>query len=81
MMSKKKGATRTQVTTTVLSPLEEKVVRIRHGLRAPDGLVLEAVGQDDPEVAAKLAEIEARALATVGATFQNGRPRRSQRHV
>jgi len=58
--------TKTRVQTTTLTPLEEKVVRMRHGLRAPDGLLLEQVGQDDPEVAAKLAEIEQRALQAVG---------------
>ena len=62
--------TRTETKTSILSPLEEKVVRMRHGLRAPDSLVLEAMGQDNPETSAKLAEIEQRALSMVG-TRQN----------
>jgi len=66
--SKKSSTTQVETTqTTTLTPLEEKVVRMRHGLRAPESLVLEQVGQDDPEVAAKLAEIEQRALTMVGA--------------
>ena len=38
-------------TKTKLTPLEEKVVRMRHGLRAPDTLELEQVGQDDSVIA------------------------------
>ena len=68
MMSKKQGNT-TQVTTrtTTLDPLEEKVVRMRHGLRAPDTLELEMQGEGNPELQAKLVELEKRALSAVGA--------------
>jgi DNA-directed RNA polymerase sigma subunit (sigma70/sigma32) len=65
MMSKNK--TQVETKERVLTAAEEKVVRMRHGLRAPDSLVLEQLGQDHPETAAKLAEIEQRALAAVGA--------------
>lgn len=67
MRTMTKKTTKTRVKTKTLTPLEEKVVRMRHGLRAPDTLVLEQVGQDNPEVAQKLAEIEQRALQAVGA--------------
>ncbi len=68
MMTRKKGAAKTQVRTqTTLTPLEEKVVRMRHGYQAPNDLVLEQVGQDNPDIAARIAEIEQRALAAVGA--------------
>ena len=68
MMKKNKSAARTQVKTeTTLTPMEEKVVRMRQGLRAPDNLILDQLGQDDPNVAAELAEIERRAIAAVGA--------------
>lgn len=58
---------KTKVRTRTLTPLEEKVVRMRFGLTAPDTQGLDQVGQDDPEVAAQLREIEERALAAVGA--------------
>jgi len=68
MMSKKNvRQSQVQTTTTTLSPLEEKVLRMRHGLGAPDSLRLERVGQDNPEVAAELAAIEERAMRMVGA--------------
>ena len=69
MMTKKTTETkRTKVKTdTQLTPLEEKVVRMRHGLRAPDTLELEQVGQDDPLVAEQLRAMEERALAAVSA--------------
>lgn len=69
MMTTRKQTERTQVETrtTTLSPLEEKVVRMRRGLRAPDSLVLERVGQGHPEAAKAIAEIEERALASVAA--------------
>ena len=53
-------------TTTGIDPAEEKVVRMRHGFVAPDDLELEQVGQDNPDVAAKLREIELRALEMSG---------------
>ena len=46
-----------QTTTTTetkeleLTALEEKVVRMRQGLKAPANMELEAVGQDNPELA------------------------------
>ena len=64
--SKKTSSTQVQ-TRTSLTPLEEKVVRMRKGLKAPPGLVLAQIGQDDPVIAAKLREIEERALAAVAA--------------
>ena len=67
MMTNQRGKTTTKVTTETLTPLEEKVVRMRYGLRAPDGMVLEQLGEGQPEVAEQLAEIERRALAAVGA--------------
>ena len=69
MMTTKKGKTeRTEVrTTTKLSPMEEQVVRMREGLRAPDDLVLEQKGAGHPEIAAQLRAIEERALAMVSA--------------
>lgn len=58
---------KTQVTTkTALSPLEEKVVRMRHGLRAPTAMILEQVGQGNSEIAAQLRTIEENALRHVG---------------
>ena len=40
---------------------------MRHGLRAPDTLELEQVGQDDDVVAEQLQAMEERALAAVSA--------------
>jgi len=48
-----------------LSREEELVLRMRHGLSAPRGAQLEFRGQGDPELATKLAMIEADALARV----------------
>ena len=59
--------TQVQTRTTTLSPMEEKVVRMTQGLRAPDSLELEWMGNDNPELAAQLAEIEEKAFAAVGA--------------
>jgi DNA-directed RNA polymerase sigma subunit (sigma70/sigma32) len=68
MMTKTKKTRRSKVKTeTKLTPLEEKVVRMRHGLRAPDTLELEQVGQDDPVIAEQLLAMEERALAAVSA--------------
>lgn len=67
MMSKKRTTTKTAVETKTLTPVEEKVVRMRHGLTAPGDLVLERVGQEHPETAAMLAEMEQRALQAVAA--------------
>ena len=53
MMTKKTQSTKTKTrakTKTKLTPLEEKVVRMRHGLRAPDTLELEQVGQVAAEI-------------------------------
>jgi DNA-directed RNA polymerase sigma subunit (sigma70/sigma32) len=65
-MKRKQTVNVTEVKTQTLTPIEEKVVRMRFGLAAPDSLVLERVGQDKPEIAAKLAELEQRALSAVG---------------
>ena len=69
MMTRTKKTSRTAVKTqtTTLTALEEKVVRMRHGFRAPADLELSQVGQDDPEVAAKLRAIEEHAIAMVSA--------------
>ncbi len=68
MTPKRDRSGRTEVSTkTRLAAIEEKVVRMRYGLKAPNHLVLEQVGQDNPVVAAKLKAIEERALATVSA--------------
>ena len=65
-----RGSQTTTITETKeleLTALEEKVVRMRHGLKAPANMELEAVGQDNPELAQKLAEMEQQALEAVGA--------------
>lgn len=41
-----------------LPALEEKALRMRHGLPAPRTLVLERVGQDHPEARERLLDIE-----------------------
>jgi hypothetical protein len=56
----------TKTRTRTMTATEEKVVRMRHGLRAPDSMKLEQVGNDHPETAAMLASIEKRAMAAVG---------------
>ncbi len=69
MMTSKRTESRTQTKTKTrtLTPLEEKVLRMRFGVTAPDSLKLEQVGQDDPAVAAEIRAIEERALAAVSA--------------
>ncbi|OGQ80749.1 MAG: hypothetical protein A2289_16015 [Deltaproteobacteria bacterium RIFOXYA12_FULL_58_15] len=69
MMTTKKNSGRTEVKTEtqILTPLEEKVLRMRHGLKAPDSLVLEQVGQDDEVIADELRAMEMRAIAAVSA--------------
>ena len=69
-MTDKKTGVRTreaQTTTTKkleLTPLEEKVVRMHHGLAAPAHHELEmAVGPENTEMVAKLQELERRVLA------------------
>jgi DNA-directed RNA polymerase sigma subunit (sigma70/sigma32) len=56
----------TRTETRTLTAQEEKVVRMRHGFRAPESMKLEQVGQNHPEAAAMLASIERRAMAAVG---------------
>jgi DNA-directed RNA polymerase sigma subunit (sigma70/sigma32) len=58
--------TKTSTKTSTLTTNEEKVVRMRHGLRAPDTMKLEQVGNDHPETRSMLASMEKRALAAVG---------------
>ncbi|MEK7704586.1 MAG: hypothetical protein AAB426_06465 [Myxococcota bacterium] len=65
--SKKSKSSEVQTTTTTLTPMEEKIVRMRYGLSAPDSLRLERIGQERAEVAAELASIEERALRAVAA--------------
>ena len=59
--------TQTKTRETTLTPLEEKVLRMRHGVSVPDNTPLEYPGTEDPELNAKLAEIERRAIEAVGA--------------
>lgn len=69
MMNKKQPFGTTERTTErrgTLTPLEEKVVRMRRGLRAPASLALEHASGGDPELRAKLDAIEKRALAAAG---------------
>lgn len=49
-----------------LTPLEEKVLRMRQGVSGPANLALSRVGQDRPEIAAQLQEMELRALQMSG---------------
>ena len=70
MMQKRKSAGSTERTTErvgELTPLEEKVVRMRYGLKAPRSLVLERHDSGDPRVSAELDAIERRAVASVAA--------------
>lgn len=50
----------------VLTPLEEKVVRMRRGLTAPGDLTLGRHGEGHPELEAQLLEMEKKVLAAVG---------------
>ena len=65
--TKKTGRTQVTTRTTTMTALEEKVLRMRHGLTAPLNMALEQVGQDNPAVAAQLKAIEERAMAAVSA--------------
>lgn len=67
MKQERTSKSRVKTRSTTLTPLEEKVLRMRRGLRAPDDLALEQVGQDDPVVAEQLRAIEERALLAVAA--------------
>jgi DNA-directed RNA polymerase sigma subunit (sigma70/sigma32) len=60
-----KGRVATE-TTSALEPVEEKVIRMRHGLPAPDRMALERVGEAHPETQRALREIELRALERSG---------------
>jgi hypothetical protein len=62
-----KSTERTQEREHELTPAEEQVVRMRRGLRAPGGLVLEHKAQGNLELKAKLDAIERRVLAAAGA--------------
>jgi hypothetical protein len=67
MMTKRKSVGTTERTTEqTLTSLEEKVVRMRHGLRAPETLVLEHKGAGNTQLMAELAAMERRALDAVG---------------
>ncbi len=66
-MMKNQSQTTTRVETTTLSPLEENVVRMRHGLKAPSDLQLDSKAGENQALAAQLAEIEKRALEAAGA--------------
>jgi hypothetical protein len=72
-MTDKKTRVQTQDAQTAttekleLSPLEEKVVRMVHGLAAPANHELEmAVGPDNAEMVAKLQELEQRVIQEAG---------------
>jgi hypothetical protein len=56
----------TTTTETGIDPVEEKVVRMRHGFGVADDHPLPQEGQDNPDVAAQLREIELRALEQSG---------------
>jgi hypothetical protein len=49
-----------------MEPVEEKAVRMRRGIAAPDDMPLGRVGQNHPATRAKLDEIEARAFERSG---------------
>ncbi len=66
MMTKQRSTTKTEVRTTTLTPLEEKVVRMRHGYTAPATMELKQVGQEFPDTAAELAQMEQKFLSAVG---------------
>ena len=72
MTTKRKQAVTTKRTHVkeeiALSPLEEKVVRMRHGFSAPDDLVLEQQGTDNAAVTAELLAMEQRILAAAGSS-------------
>lgn len=53
-------------TQEALSAHEEKALRMRHGFALPDTDPLPRVGQDRPDVAKKLLELELRALEKSG---------------
>ena len=57
---------KTNTKTSTLTATEEKILRMRHGYRAPETMKLEQVGNDRPETRAMLASIEKRAIAAVG---------------
>lgn len=65
-MRQQRRRTETQVETTTLTAMEEKVVRMRHGFSAPGDLVLEQLGEGHPDTQARLMELERRALAAAG---------------
>jgi hypothetical protein len=67
-MKRKSSAGYTQVRTrsTVLTALEEKVLRMRHGIRASRNLLLERIDQGHPAIAKQVAAIERRARAAAG---------------
>ena len=68
--SPRKGAKTAVVTQTRtktgIDAAEEKVVRMRRGFAVSDDFALSQVGQDNPDLAAKLREIELRALEMSG---------------
>ena len=54
------------LTQTSLDATEEKVIRMRHGLGAPDDMPLPRIGQDRADVAEQLRQMELRALERSG---------------
>jgi hypothetical protein len=69
MNMKRKAATtteRTTVSTTTLTTLEERVVRMRHGLAAPETMTLGHQGAGNPALTAQLEAIERRAIEAAG---------------
>ena len=76
MMTKRvENKTEVQTRTKTLTPLEEKVFRMRYGVTAPDNLPLEQMGQDDPKIAAQIRAIEERALSAVSARRSQAKSR------
>ncbi len=63
---KTKTSTSVETQERTLTPEEEKVLRMRRGLRAPDDHELEFLDDQHPELADELRAIEERAMAAVG---------------
>lgn len=62
----KRPVTTTRNEDPTLDPEEERVVRMRHGYRRPDDAPLPQKAEGDPELQAKLREIERQAFEASG---------------
>ena len=56
----------TRTKTTTLTPLEEKVVRMRKGFKAPVNMALGRADEGNPELATQVDAIEQRILEAAG---------------